>query len=541
MSNEIIKAGAKVNQIPAEPENGEDSKVHSLLVLLWEDDSQTAIELSEFQEHIAMHSLFRPAGDGNAVPYSEAELLRSKDRKTALNHLLHSIDEAGEAMSKTGITGSALVFNPEQEDERCMHLSWVQFTVVVARLGLVYKDEKTMSLKDNILHVIYGPDWEQQVAPELDAEIKKAGSGRLLMAGMPTPSQIKKALDKTVIGQDQVKEKLATAVYEQELAARYNERHKQEKGFVPVNRKNFLMYGPSGSGKTLLVRKLGAILEKPVVIIDSTRLTPSGYTGSSVESILLELLKKADGDAEKASHGIVYLDEWDKSFRGATGVRDMGAFKGSAVSFELLRMMDGCDVTFEVNNSSVTINTENILFIMGGAFPNLDKIMRERVTGRKDDLPAIGFTVEESKKQSADSAAADATLEDLKAYGIPTEALGRIATICRLHPLDKKDLVRILARSDQSPLQEYKKKFSALNVTLDMTPQAMETVAELALERKMGARGLDTILRNVLSPVMFKIGGNRKHMKLKLDSECFTQGAFPALLPEKRKKRASGT
>ena len=281
--------------------------------------------------------------------------------------------------------------------------------------------------------------------------------------------------------------------------------------------------------------------EEPVVIIDSTRLTPSGYTGSSVESILLELLKKADGDAEKASHGIVYLDEWDKSFRGATGVRDMGAFKGSAVSFELLRMMDGCDVTFEVNHSSVTINTENILFIMGGAFPNLDKIMRERVTGRKDDLPAIGFTVEESKKQSADSAAADATLEDLKAYGIPTEALGRIATICRLHPLDKKDLVRILARSDQSPLQEYKKKFSALNVTLDMTPQAMETVAELALERKMGARGLDTILRNVLSPVMFKIGGNRKHMKLKLDSECFTQGAFPALLPEKRKKWASGT
>ena len=178
---------------------------------------------------------------------------------------------------------------------------------------------------------------------------------------------------------------------------------------------------------------------------------------------------------------------------------------------------------------------------MGGAFPNLDKIMRERVTGRQDDLPAIGFTVEESKKQSADSATADATLEDLKAYGIPTEALGRIATICRLHPLDKKDLVRILARSDQSPLQEYKKKFSALNVTLDMTPQAMETVAELALERKMGARGLDTILRNVLSPVMFKIGGNRKHMKLKLDSECFTQGAFPALLPEKRKKRASGT
>ena len=541
MSNEIIKAGAKVNQIPAEPENWEDSKVHSLLVLLWEDDRQTAIELSEFQEHIAMHSLFRPAGDGNAVPYSEAELLRSKDRKTALNHLLHSIDEAGAIMSKTGITGSALVFNPEQDDERCLHLSWVQFTVVVARLGLVYKDEKTMSLKDNILHVIYGPDWEQQVAPELDAEIKKAGSGRLLMAGMPTPSQIKRALDKTVIGQDQVKEKLATAVYEQELAARYNERHKQEKGFIPVNRKNFLMYGPSGSGKTLLVKKLGAILEKPVVIIDSTRLTPAGYTGSSVESILLELLKKADGDAEKASHGIVYLDEWDKSFRGATGVREMGAFKGSAVSFELLRMMDGCDVTFEVNHSSVTINTENILFIMGGAFPNLDKIMRERVTGRKDDLSAIGFTVEESKKQSADAAAADATLEDLKAYGIPTEALGRIATICRLHPLDKKDLVRILARSDQSPLQEYKKKFSALNVTLDMTPQAMETVAELALERKMGARGLDTILRNVLSPVMFKIGGNRKHMKLKLDSECFTQGAFPALLPEKRKKRASGT
>ena len=132
------------------------------------------------------------------------------------------------------------------------------------------------------------------------------------------------------------------------------------------------------------------------------------------------------------------------------------------------------------------------------------------------------------------------TLEDLKAYGIPTEVLGRIATICHLNPLEKEDLVKILAHSDQSPLQEYKKAFSALNITLDMTPKAMETVAELAMQRNLGARGLGTILYNVLSPVMYKIGGNRKHLKLKLDSECFTRGVAPALQPVKRKTRVSG-
>ena len=203
-------------------------------------------------------------------------------------------------------------------------------------------------------------------------------------------------------------------------------------------------------------------------------------------------------------------------------------------------MMDGCDVTFEVNRRPVTINTENILFVLGGAFPNLDKIMKER-TAKKNHLPAIGFAVQrETQVQSADTIDSEATLEDLKAYGIPTEVLGRIATICHLNPLEKEDLVKILAHSDQSPLQEYKKAFSALNITLDMTPKAMETVAELAMQRNLGARGLGTILDNVLSPVMYKIGGNRKHLKLKLDSECFTRGVAPALQPVKRKTRVSG-
>jgi ATP-dependent Clp protease ATP-binding subunit ClpX len=538
MSNEIINAGTNANQPTADQTDGQENKAHNLLVFVWEDEKQSAIELSDFQEHIAMHSLFRPDGDGNAVPYSETELLRSKDRKTALNHLLHSIDEAAEMLRKTEITASALVFNPEQEDEHCLHLSWVQFTVVAARLGLVCEKEKTMSLKDTVLHVIYGPDWEQQVAPELDTDSKKAASHTRLMAGMLTPAQIKKALDKTIIGQEHVKMKLATAVYEQELAARLNERNKHDKDFVPINRKNFLMHGPSGTGKTAMIKKLGTILDRPVAIIDSTRLTPAGYEGSSADSILRELLVKADGDEEKASHGIVYLDEWDKSFLGATGLKDVGAFKGSAASFELLRMMDGCDVTFEVNRRHVTINTENILFVLGGAFPNLDKIMQERMA-KKSSLPAIGFAMQrETQEQPADADVADATLEDLKAYGIPTEALGRIATICRLHPLEKEDLVKILARSDQSPLQEYKKIFSALNVTLDMTPKAMETVAELAMKRNLGARGLGTILGNVLYPVMYKIGGNRKHLKLKLDSDCFTQGVSPALLPARRRKQA---
>lgn len=238
------------------------------------------------------------------------------------------------------------------------------------------------------MEIIYGPGWE----PRFDRDPDVPAARRRPEGSRPyTAKEIKKLLDKMIIGQDEAKETLAAAFYEQDLNDRYNERHKNDQGFMPLKRKNILLYGPSGTGKTALITKVSEILDKPVVIFDASKLTPSGYEGSSVSEILRELLARAGGDSEKASHGIVYLDECDKCFLGASGDRSLGRFRGS-VAYELLRMMDGCEVSLGRGN---VINTSQIQFILGGAFPHLDDIVRARTGGVKDIVsPVIGFCVE---------------------------------------------------------------------------------------------------------------------------------------------------
>ncbi len=507
--------------------------------------SATTYNLSDLQAEIVIKSIFKENEQHNVVMYSDKELLRSRDMDVPLNDLLYSISKAGEMLIRQSVSTGILTVHGVNDEDLTIGLTDLQTGVIVARLGINL--EMNYFVSDAFLDMIYGSDWEPEF--EKVKEIEKMVQNKSLpytkksiMKDVPTPRKIKSLLDKAIIGQDGVKEKLATAVYQQEMAVRYNALYKGSKKFVPMRRRNILLYGSSGSGKTAMLQKLAEILDRPVVIFDSTKLTPAGYHGGSTESVLRELFVKAKGDTERAAHGIVYLDEWDKAFIGANGNKDVSTFKGEAVSFELLRMLDGCDVTFEHNYDSVTLNTANILFIVGGAFPNLDRIVLNRISGgRKESTSSsIGFMSETVKTEKTESGnIPDATLDDLKEYGIPTELLGRIATVCRCMPLGREELVNILLHSEQSPLREYIAMFQIHNVSLKLADKTIEAIAEQALEKKLGARGLVSVLERVLLPVLYKVAGNRKRLTLLLKPECFTEDAQPTFI--KKQKRVCKT
>ena len=507
------------NEIPFEMTEIKRSVARGMsmkVVLLCSHESkkdQVEFDLSDVQMDIAIKSLFKKNEKRDIVLYSDEELFQSKDMYSSVNdNRLHSVNEAGMLLAMWKICFGTLDIDGIAPDNLSLVLTDLQMGVLVARLGL--NVEMKYYVSDETLHMIYGSDWkpEFEVQPDKRKPENRNGS----------------------IHQDGVKEKLATAVYQQEIAVRYNTVHKKDEGFIPMQRKNILMYGPSGSGKTAMIVQLAAILDRPVVVFDATALTPAGYHGKSVDSILYELVEKADGDVDKASNGIVYLDEWDKAFAGATANMEVSTFKGEASSYELLRMMDGCDVLVERCNETFTINTENILFIVGGAFPNLDQIVKARIAGKKDEVKsAIGFMSGKVKPKIAENDdIPDATLDDLKAYGIPTELLGRIATICRFKPLDRQDLVNILLHSEKSPLREYMTMFGIHNITLQFTKKTVEAIADQALTKNLGARGLVSELGKVLFPMLYKLAGNQKKLILQLKPECFTQSATPVIIKQ---------
>lgn len=506
--------------------------------------SATTYNLSDLQTEIVIKSIFKENEQHDVVMYSDNELLHSRDMDVPLNDLLSSINKAGEMLARQSVSTGILTVHGVNAEDMVIGLTDLQTGVVVARLGINL--EMNYFVSDAFLDMIYGSDWEPEFESEKEIDIKVQNKSlpytkKSIMKDVPTPRKIKSLLDKAIIGQDRVKEKLATAVYQQEMAVRYNALYKGSKNFVPMRRRNILLYGPSGSGKTAMLQKMAEILDRPVVIFDSTKLTPAGYSGGSTESVLRELLVKAKGDTERAAHGIVYLDEWDKAFIGANGNKEVSSFKVAAVSFELLRMLDGCDVTFEHNYGSVTLNTANILFILGGAFPNLDRIVLNRISGRKNESASgIGFMRENVKMEKTESYnVPDATPDDLKEYGIPAELLGRIATVCRCMPLGREELVNILLHSEQSPLREYITMFHIHNVSLKLADKTIEAIAEQALEKNLGARGLVSVLEKVLLPVLYKVAGNRKRLTVLLKPECFTEDAQPTVI--KKQTRAYNT
>ena len=508
-----------------------DKKATGLLALFAGDLAHSdTIPLSALQVDIILKSLYKEGTDADSGQYSDDELLTCTDAERAYKRPLFSIRRAGAMMAEQNITGVALFLYPEQPDEYCLPLTVTQAAVSIGRLGIDLANKRHPD--DTVLAGIYRTDWEprfkKQVAPTPPAAPRRKPD---LLSGLLTPALIKAGLDATIIGQEAAKQKVATAVYRQALALRYNAAHIDEPGFVPLRRTNLLLCGPSGSGKTAMIKKLGAILDRPVLIYDATTLTPAGYIGNSPDDILRQLLDLAGGDPDRASAGIVFLDEWDKAFAGAGTSRDMAGFKGAVCSYELLRMMDGCLVELPGENGPVTLDTGSMLFIMGGAFPHLDEIILQRIVEPADDAP-IGFMAEEQSQQIPDrpDELPDPTPADLKRYGIPAETLGRIGAICRLKELSRSDLVDIMVRSDLSPLEEQRRIFGLHHITLDVPEYTLQTIADLAVEKKLGARGLGSILDSVLSPALYKYAGNDQARVLRLEPACFTAGAEPTIM-----------
>jgi len=329
----------------------------------------------------------------------------------------------------------------------------------------------------------------------------------------PPPQEIKARLDQYVIGQDLAKEVLSVAVYNHYKRLRHD-KHKtslhDSEEYVEISKSNILLLGPTGTGKTLLASTLARIVGVPFAIADATTLTQAGYVGEDAESILVRLLDVADGNIERAEWGIIYIDEIDKIARSSESplvTRDVG---GEGVQQALLKLIEGTQVKIPSkkqrrdDGKDIVLNTHNILFIVGGAFANLEQHIKQRVQPKKSP---IGFhlTLEEEKKLSPEQVLAAVQPEDLRRFGLIPEFIGRLPVIAVLEELDEVALVKILTEPRNALTKQYQQLFTYENTELRFTPEALTAIARLALERKIGARGLRSILENLLRRTMFEL------------------------------------
>ena len=316
-----------------------------------------------------------------------------------------------------------------------------------------------------------------------------------------TPAEIKNGLDQYVIGQDEAKRVLAVSVYN------HYKRILSGKGAdVELQKSNVLLLGPSGVGKTLLAQTLAKMLGVPFAIADATTLTEAGYVGEDVENILLKLLQAADFDVQKAQVGIIYIDEIDKiAKKKNTNQRDVS---GEAVQQGMLKLLEGSDVEVPVGANSknamvplATVNTSNILFICGGAFEGIDKIIENRI-----DKKSIGFEAQIAQRheEDIDRLLQQILPQDLVKFGLIPELVGRVPVTVSLELLDKEDLIRILTEPKNAIVKQYQKLLELDDVELEFDKEALEAIAETSLKRKTGARGLRAIMENVMMDIMYK-------------------------------------